>query len=174
MTKPHQQAVLTEIEIVRQALKKGKHKRIRKLLRGMHPAKVASLLESLEAGQRSALWQQVDDEAEQKVLTHVSEKLRAFFRQDGKRAEEALAPEMDTHTELARLRGALEMGKLKRVRRMLKRIHPAKAAGFLSPCHPVSAPQPGIWWRARRQAAFSCTFTKRCGPASRWRWIPKI
>ena len=136
MTEPHQQSVLTEIEIVRQALKKGKHKRIRKLLRGMHPAKVASLLESLEAGQRSALWQQVDDEAEQKVLTHVSEKLRAFFRQDGKRAEEALAPEMDTHTELARLRGALEMGKLKRVRRMLKRIHPAKAAGLLESVPP--------------------------------------
>ncbi len=136
MTKPHQQSVLTEIEIVRQALKKGKHKRIRKLLRGMHPAKVASLLESLEAGQRSALWQQVDDDAEQKVLTHVSEELRAFFRQDGKRAEEALAPEMDTHTELARLRGALEMGKLKRVRRMLKRIHPAKAAGLLESVPP--------------------------------------
>ncbi len=136
MTEPHQQSVLTEIEIVRQALKKGKHKRIRKLLRGMHPAKVASLLESLEAGQRSALWQQVDDEAEQKVLTHVSEKLRAFFRQDGKRAEEALAPEMDTHTELARLRGALELGKLKRVRRMLKRIHPAKAAGLLESVPP--------------------------------------
>ena len=86
MTEPHQQPVLTEIEIVRQALEKGKHKRIRKLLRGMHPAKVASLLESLESGQRSALWQQVDDDAEQKVLAHVSEELRAFFRQDRERA----------------------------------------------------------------------------------------
>jgi hypothetical protein len=66
MTEPHQQPVRTEIEIVRQALEKGKYKRIRKLLRGMHPAKVASLLESLESGQRSAMWQQVDDDAEQK------------------------------------------------------------------------------------------------------------
>ena len=136
MTEPHQPPVLTEIEIARQALEKGKHKRIRKLLRGMHPAKVASLLESLESGQRSALWQQVDDDAEQKVLAHVSEELRAFFRQDKERAEEALAPEMGTHTELARLRTALELGKLKRVRRMLQRIHPAKAAGLLESVPP--------------------------------------
>lgn len=136
MTEPHQQPVHTEIEIVRQALEKGKHKRIRKLLRGMHPAKVASLLESLESGQRSALWQQVDDDAEQKVLAHVSEKLRAFFRQDRERAEEAPAPEMDTHTELDRLRDALELGKLKRVRRMLRRVHPAKAAGLLESVPP--------------------------------------
>jgi magnesium transporter len=136
MKESNQQPVLTEIEIVRQALEKGKHKRIRKLLRGMHPAKVASLLESLESGQRSTLWQQVDDDAEQKVLAHVSEELRAFFRQDSERAEETLAPEMDTHTALARLRDALQLGKLKRVRRMLQRIHPAKAAGLLESVPP--------------------------------------
>ncbi|MGB5611344.1 MAG: magnesium transporter [Sedimenticolaceae bacterium] len=136
MTEPHQQPVRTEIEIVRQALEKGKYKRIRKLLRGMHPAKVASLLESLESGQRSAMWQQVDDDAEQKVLAHVSEELRAFFRQDRERAQETLEPEMDTHTELTRLRDALRLGKLKRVRRMLQQIHPAKAAGLLESVPP--------------------------------------
>lgn len=136
MTEPHQQSVLTEIDIARQALEKGKRKRVRKLLRGMHPAKVASLLESLESGQRSTLWQQIDDDAEQKVLAHVSEELRAFFRQDSERAEETLTPEMDTHTELARLRDALQLGKLKRVRRMLQRIHPAKAAGLLESVPP--------------------------------------
>ena len=136
MTEPHQQSVLTEIDIARQALEKGKRKRVRKLLRDMHPAKVASLLESLESGQRSTLWQQIDDDAEQKVLAHVSEELRAFFRQDSERAEETLAPEMDPHTELARLRDDLQLGKLKRVRRMLRRIHPAKAAGLLESVPP--------------------------------------
>lgn len=135
MTEPHQHPVHTEFEMVRQALKKAEHKRMRKLLRGMHPAKVASLLESLKPRQRRVLWQQVDDDAEQKILVHTSEELRSFFQQDTKHAE-TLAPEGETHTELERLREDLEQGKLKRVGRILQRIHPAKAAGLLESVPP--------------------------------------
>ncbi len=137
MTEAHQQPVLTEIDLVRQTLEKGKGKRIRKLLRGMHPAKVASLLESLEPGQRVALWQQVDDVAEQKVLAHLSTDLRLLFREDTEYVEEARELEVQAHTELERLREALELGKLKRVRRMLQRVHPAKAAGLLESVPPA-------------------------------------
>ena len=136
MTEIHQPPVRTEIERVHRALEKGKCKRIRKLLRGMHPAKVASLLESLEPERRNALWQQVDDDAEQKVLAHLSTELRLFFSQDREAAEETLEAATEAHTELARLREALELGKLKRVRRMLQRVHPAKAAGLLESMPP--------------------------------------
>ena len=75
-------SVATEIERTRQALEKGKRKRVRKLLRGMHPAKVASLIESLAPEQRAAVWEQVDDAAEQGVLAHLSDELRGFFMRD--------------------------------------------------------------------------------------------
>jgi magnesium transporter len=124
------QAVVTEIELVRQALNKGKRKRLRKILREMHPAKVASLLESLDPAQRSAAWQQVADKAEQAVLAHTSAELRGSFLQ------EDMEPEAETRTQLAFLRDAVEQGKLKRVGRMLGKIHPAKIAGLLESLPP--------------------------------------
>ena len=84
--------VVTEIEQVRQALDKGKRKRLRKMLRKMHPAKVASLLESLDPTDRVAAWQQVDDEAEHAVLAHTSAELRDFI------LREAVEPEAETRT----------------------------------------------------------------------------
>jgi magnesium transporter len=107
----------------------------------MHPAKIASLIESLAPTQRTALWQQVEDEAEQAVLAHLSEELRAFFTQDTEAADEGEAAETvqagsETSTQLARLRDALERGKLKRVGRMLRKIHPAKVAGLMESLPP--------------------------------------
>jgi magnesium transporter len=134
-----QQPVRTQIEQIRQTLEKGKRKRVRKMLRTMHPAKVASLIESLEPAQRTAIWQQVEDEAEQTVLAHVSEELRVFLVQDSEAAEEAEdagESELEAPTQLARLRDALERGKLKRVGRMLRKIHPAKVAGVLESLPP--------------------------------------
>lgn len=131
-----QQPVRTEIELVQQALAKGKRKRVRRILRGMHPAKAASLIESLEPEQRMAAWQQIDDDAEQAVLAHLSKDLRGLLTQDGERAESALEPEAEARTQLARLRDALEREKLKRVRRMLRQIHPAKVAGLLESLPP--------------------------------------
>ena len=134
MYENEQPSAATEIELVRQALEKGKRKRVRKLLRGMHPAKVASLLESLEPAQRAGIWQQVADDAEQSVLAHLGEELRGSLTQNGEGEEEGfpeLEPGVPARTELARLRDALDGGRLKKVGRMLRQIHPAKAAGLL-------------------------------------------
>ncbi len=136
MTEQDQQAVLTEIELVRRALERGKHKRVRKLLRGMHPAKVASLLESLLPEQRSVVRQELDDATEQSVLIHISEELRESFAQDTEPEAESQTLGTEFHTELTRLREALERGKLKRVRRMLQQVHPARAAGLLESVPP--------------------------------------
>ncbi len=129
----------TEIALAHEALERGKPKRIRKLLRGMHPAKVAGLLESLEPVQRAALWQHVDENAEQRVLAHLSENMRSSITQDVETMGEAPEESEDgapARTQLARLRDALERGKLKRARNMLQRVHPAKAAGLLESLPP--------------------------------------
>lgn len=136
MTEKFPQPARTKIEHVRETLDQGKRKRVRKLLRSMHPAKVAGLLESLEPTQRAALWQQVDDDTEQEVLGHLDESLRDFFTQDGDGSEEAPATDQEVCTQLSRLRDALERRKLKRVGRMLRQIHPAKAAGLLESLPP--------------------------------------
>ena len=47
----------SESEFVIDALALGKNKRVRKLLGRMHPAKIAALVEQLDVGQRTALWQ---------------------------------------------------------------------------------------------------------------------
>ncbi len=145
MTEPQQEPVQkqnpdrTEITLAHRALDKGKPKRIRKLLRAMHPAKIASLLESLEPQQRAALWQQVDENVELRVLAHLSEGMRASITQDVETMGEAPEESEDgapARSELERLRDALERGKLKRARNMLQRIHPAKAAGLLESLPP--------------------------------------
>jgi len=97
---------------------------------------VASLLESLDFEQRMAVWQQVDDEAEQAVLAHLSEELRCILTPDAETTEGPPAPEAAPKTQLARLRDALERGKLKRVGRMLRQTHPAKVAGLLESLPP--------------------------------------
>jgi magnesium transporter len=152
MSETDQTPERTEIELVRQALEKGKSKRIRKILQGMHPAKVASLIESLELEQRIAVWQQVADDAEPAVLSHLGEDLRVSLTQDPEDAAESLEPEAQAHTQIARLRDALERGKLKRVGRMLRQIHPAKAAGLLESLPP-----------GERSAAWEMVDSERAG-----------
>ena len=136
MNDPHKESVLTEVALVSQALDKGKRKRVRKLLQGMHPAKIASLLESLDAKRRADVWQQLDDVAEEKVLRHLTGELLASLAEQADNTESAPGSDGGAPTQLGQLRDALERGKLKRVGRMLREIHPAKAAGLLESLPP--------------------------------------
>jgi magnesium transporter len=70
------------------------------------------------------------------VLAHVSEDLRGWLVQEAEPSEEMSGPESAARTQLSRLREALDKGKLKRVGRMLRQIHPAKAAGLLESLPP--------------------------------------
>ena len=71
MTESQATRTRSELEAVREALQKGKVKRLRKLFKPMHPAKIASLLESLPVNDRVSAWEQVDEAAEEKVLNHL-------------------------------------------------------------------------------------------------------
>ena len=77
MTDTDSLSIRTELDAIVEALQRDKRKRVRKLLRGMHPGKVASLLEALDGELRAALWQQIEDESEEQVLKHLSPLLGA-------------------------------------------------------------------------------------------------
>ena len=150
-------------EQVVKALADGRNKRVRKLLQRLHPAKIAALLERLEPAQRLALWQQIHGTLEGRVLGHLSAELRPALahesHEDGTAEADSAAtsqPENDDAarqpSELEAVRGALEAGKLKRVGKLLHRMHPAKVAGLLEALPP-----------AERSQAWSMVETERAG-----------
>ena len=150
-------------EQVVESLADGRNKRVRKLLQRLHPAKIAALLERLEPAQRLALWQQIHGTLEGRVLGHLSAELRPALahesHEDGTAEADSAAtsqPENDDAarqpSELEAVRGALEAGKLKRVGKLLHRMHPAKVAGLLESLPP-----------AERSQAWSMVETERAG-----------
>ncbi|HZX15665.1 MAG TPA: magnesium transporter [Pseudomonas sp.] len=145
----------TESEAITQALGSGKNKRVRKLLARMHPGKIAALLEMLDTRQRQSLWQQIESSLEGRILPHLSLELIAQLAGD---ANDPLPsrPQGERHgasvNHLEAVRQALALGKLKRVGKLLQRIHPAKVAGLLEALPPVE-----------RRAAWSMLETERTG-----------
>lgn len=133
------QHVHSESELVIEALALGKNKRVRKLLGRMHPAKIAALLEMLAPEQRLALWQQVDAALEGRIQSHLnhdlSVQLGAVAGDDANADIGVLIPGAgaDPHkiNHLTLVRQALAQGKLKRLAKILQRMHPAKVAGML-------------------------------------------
>lgn len=145
----------TEGDPILQALKAGKNKRVRKLLGRMHPAKIAAMLEMLDTRQRQSLWQQIESSLEGRILPHLSLELIAQLAGD---ASDPLPPRPDDErlgasvNHLEAVRQALAQGKLKRVGKLLQRMHPAKVAGLLEALPPVE-----------RRAAWSMLETERSG-----------
>tara|TARA_R110000764_G_scaffold8152_8_gene27927 strand:- start:59868 stop:61496 length:1629 start_codon:yes stop_codon:yes gene_type:complete len=140
MSEADKHAIHTELDAIAEALDKGKRKRVRKLLRVMHPGKVASVLEALDPEQRQVAWQQVDDNTEEHVLRHLDALMAASLLRDPH--DDALSDELDEDdehgatTQIARVRDSLEAGKHKRVGKAFRQMHPAKAAGLLEALPP--------------------------------------
>ncbi|NQD91139.1 magnesium transporter [Pseudomonas sp. CrR25] len=143
----------SDSEQIIQALEAGKNKRVRKLLNRLHPAKLAALLETLEAEQRLALWQQIEPTREGRILPHLTIRLR---RQLAGESAEAPAAEAEAgkgdFNHLEAIRGALALKKLKRVGKILHRLHPAKVAGLLEALPPDE-----------RRSVWSMVETERAG-----------
>ncbi|AWI82044.1 magnesium transporter [Parazoarcus communis] len=111
------------------------------MLHQMHHAKIAGLLEVLDPEQRLAVWQQVDSGHEARILAHLNPALgRHLVSESGDHAshqeEEAESEESSAATQIREVRGALAQGKLKRVGKILRDMHPAKAAGLLESLPP--------------------------------------
>jgi magnesium transporter len=135
--------VRTQVDALRDALERHKRKRVRRLLKAMHPAKIASLMEPLTPEQRVAVWQQIDERIEHKVLLQLSPALRTQLTQDAGAGEPVEPPaevildgggaeqSAETETQLRLVLEALESGKLKRIGRLFRKLHPARIAGLL-------------------------------------------
>ena len=150
---------VTDSERIIEALDQGRNKRVRRLMAGLHPAKVAALIERLDDVHREALWQQVAPDLAERILPH----LRAGPRQhlselDGEDAPELADSEATKAANnpkqghLQAVREALAEGRLKRVGKLLQRTHPAKVAGLLE-----ALP------RNERRAVWSMVETDRAG-----------
>ncbi len=68
---------LTQLETLRAALDSGTLRTVRRLLSSLHPAEIASLIESLPKANRSVVWQIVDPDDGGEVLVHVNDDIRA-------------------------------------------------------------------------------------------------
>ncbi|MBT0962392.1 magnesium transporter [Denitromonas iodatirespirans] len=159
MTDQAMDSVRTEIAQIIEALETGKYKRVRKRLRHMHPAKIASLIETLDDEQRLAVWQQVDAANEGRILAHLSPALaRRLPRESGEPLLEdeaggvAASEAQRASTQMREVREALAQGKLKRVGKILNGMHPAKVAGLLEALPPEE-----------RSDAWSMVETERAG-----------
>ena len=157
MTSPDHASSRSETDDILQALEQGRYKRVRKRLRHIHPAKIAGLLEALEPGQRTAVWQQVDAGSEARVLAHLNAELVRQLAGDSAEAAHELpeaeaAEHHDAATQVQAVREALAAGKLKRVGKILHHMHPAKVAALLEALPPPE-----------RKAAWSMVETDRAG-----------
>ena len=119
------------VNAVLQALDLDELKRVRKILKPMHAAKIANLLELLPPAQRSVVWQQVDEAAEGKVLAHLDKSVRAQLTHDSTIGADDEATALEGKNQLQHVLDALEQGKLKKVGRLLRKMHPARIAGLL-------------------------------------------
>jgi magnesium transporter len=73
---------MTRLESLRRALDQGTVRQVNRLVNTMHPAEVASLLESLPPAQREIVWDLVDPEIEGDVLVELNEEVRADLIRD--------------------------------------------------------------------------------------------
>lgn len=150
---------VTDSEHIIEALAEGKNKRVRKLLARLHPAKIAALIERLDEERRTALWQQVGSELEERILPHLRAEPRKQLRElDQADAEPAVLRDRESGSasplgeqgHLQAIREALGEGRLKRVGKLLHRTHPAKVAGLLEALPP-----------SERRAVWSMVETER-------------
>jgi magnesium transporter len=155
---PSSRAV-TDSERIIEALDQGRNKRVRKLMVGLHPAKIAALIERLDDAHRDALWQQVDSALAERILPHLRAQPRQQLRELDSEDLPELAdgepigqPEDPMQGHLQAVREALADGRLKRVGKLLQRTHPAKVAGLLE-----ALP------RNERRAVWSMVETDRAG-----------
>lgn len=68
---------LTNLQLLREKLGSGSMRSVRMLVRSLHPAEVARLLESMPMQERAVIWEMVDAQDEGEVLVEVNEEVRA-------------------------------------------------------------------------------------------------
>lgn len=67
----------TDLGLLREALESGTMRQVRNLVRSLHPAEIADLLESLPPAERAIVWDLVDDSDDGEVLLELNDEVRA-------------------------------------------------------------------------------------------------
>ena len=98
---------VTRLETLRQALGQGAGRQVHRLVNSMHPAEIASLLESLPPTQREVVWDLVDPEIEGDVLVELNEEVRNDLIRDMEAEDLVAATENLEVDDLADLLGDL-------------------------------------------------------------------
>jgi magnesium transporter len=88
-----QPSKLSRLAALRLALDQGTMRQVHRLVNSLHPAEVASLLESLPPAQREVVWDIVDPELEGDVLVELNEEVRADVIRDMETEELVAAAE---------------------------------------------------------------------------------
>jgi magnesium transporter len=107
MNAEHEPTRMTRLETLRQALGQGAGRQVHRLVNSMHPAEIASLLESLPPAQREVAWDLVDPEIEGDVLVELNDEVRADLIRDMAADELVAAAENLELDDLADLLGDL-------------------------------------------------------------------
>jgi magnesium transporter len=68
---------MSRLATLKKALDQGTGRQVQRLVNSLHPAEIASLLESLPRAQRELVWELVDPEFEGDVLVELNEEVRA-------------------------------------------------------------------------------------------------
>ena len=90
MTTENLNAKTTRLSALRSALEQGSMRHGQRMINSMHPAEIASLIESLPPAKREIVWEFVDPELEGDVLIELNEEVRAELI-GGMDAEELIA-----------------------------------------------------------------------------------
>src|SRR5215218_1622462 len=98
MTTETQTAKSTRLSVLRSALEQGSMRHGQRLVNSMHPAEIASLIESLPAAKREIVWEFVDPELEGDVLIELNEEVRAELI-SGMDADELIAATEDMEVD---------------------------------------------------------------------------
>ncbi|MEN8822141.1 MAG: hypothetical protein ABF271_13660 [Abyssibacter sp.] len=89
-----QQTAEHRLERLRDALDSGRLVPVRRILKSLHPAEIARLLESLPHHEREVVWGVVDVDDQGEVLLHVNDEVRAALIQ-GMSPEDVIAAARD-------------------------------------------------------------------------------
>jgi len=82
-------APTSRLNELRTALEEGTLRHVRRMVHAMHPAEIATLIESLRSAEREIVWEMVDPDDDGEVLLHVNDEVRANLIR-GMDAEELL------------------------------------------------------------------------------------
>jgi magnesium transporter len=93
MNAEHRPARISRLATLKRALDQGTGRQVHRLVNSMHPAEVASLLESLPPAQRELVWGLVDPELEGDVLVELNDEVRGDLISDMETEELVAAAE---------------------------------------------------------------------------------